>query len=108
MPLLSWSLALLLVGGFSIDTRNTDVNSNFELQQTIKLKAYNVLKSKCNFCHVKKRDRIIFTFDNMDSLSKVIEFQVFTKKKMPKGRKNKLSNLEEDKLISWIRSLQGA
>lgn len=67
--------------------------------------AFNILKTKCNSCHTKKKNRITFTLGNMNSLAPEIESQVFIKKKMPKGRKNQLTLLEEDKLRNWIRTL---
>ncbi|WP_405416014.1 hypothetical protein [Maribacter sp. Asnod1-A12] len=73
--------------------------------KTVKKEAYLVLNTKCNFCHSVKKNRTIFSLENMDGLAKAIEFQVFTKKKMPKGRKNKLSSLEETQLLNWIKAL---
>ena len=73
--------------------------------KTAKKEAYLVLNTKCNFCHSVKKNRTIFSLENMDGLAKAIEFQVFTKKKMPKGRKNKLSSLEETQLLNWIKTL---
>lgn len=72
---------------------------------TTKQSAYLVLHTKCNFCHSVKKNRTIFSLQNMDGLAKAIEYQVFIKKKMPKGRKNNLSSLEEEKLLKWITSL---
>ncbi|WP_405398143.1 hypothetical protein [Maribacter sp. Asnod2-G09] len=72
---------------------------------TTKQDAYSVLNTKCNFCHSVKKNRTVFSLENMDNLAKAIEYQVFIKKKMPKGRKNNLSSLEKEKLLKWISSL---
>ena len=72
---------------------------------TTKQGAYLVLGTKCNICHSAKKNRTIFSLENMDDLAKAIEYQVFITKKMPKGRKNNLSSLEEEKLLKWISSL---
>ncbi|MDF4204239.1 hypothetical protein PXD56_14790 [Maribacter sp. SA7] len=73
--------------------------------KTIKQEAYLVLNTKCNFCHSVKKNRTVFSLENMDGFSKAIANQVFIKKKMPKGRKNKLSTLEEEQLLNWIKTL---
>ena len=67
--------------------------------------AFSVLNRNCNFCHSNKKGRTVFTLKNMNDFAKAIEFQVFLKKKMPKGRKNKLTLTEEKMLRTWIDSL---
>ena len=89
---------------------NTEINSSTyidSINQKVELKkeVYFILNTKCNFCHAKKKNRVIFTLDNMNSFSTSIEQQVFINKKMPKGRKNKLNMAEEEKLNIWINSL---
>tara|TARA_R110000737_G_scaffold15842_1_gene32727 strand:- start:1392 stop:1712 length:321 start_codon:yes stop_codon:yes gene_type:complete len=89
---------------------NTIINSSTyidSINQKVELKkeVYFILNTKCNFCHAKKKNRVIFTLDNMNSFSTSIEQQVFINKKMPKGRKNKLNMAEEEKLNIWINSL---
>lgn len=74
-------------------------------QETLKEKAFKVLKQKCNNCHATRKRVFIFTFKNMDSLSKSINEQVFFKQKMPRGRKNELTDLEKEDLINWIFGL---
>ena len=64
--------------------------------------AFKVLQTKCNVCHAVKKRADIFTYKNMDSLANAINEQVFIKKKMPKGKKIKLTNSEEKKLLLWI------
>lgn len=74
-------------------------------QEEIKKRAYSVLVTKCNTCHATKRNRSIFTLENMDSLSQDIREQVFTKQKMPKGKKNALTVDEKELLKQWLSTL---
>lgn len=72
---------------------------------TLKLKAFEILKTKCNVCHQKRNRKRVFTLDNMDGYGKKIYKQVFKWKRMPKGRKIKLSKEEYDQLRSWLSSI---
>jgi len=71
-------------------------------QLNSKDKAFTVLQEKCNVCHSTKRKADIFTLVNMDSLAVDIQKQVFIKRKMPKGRKVKLTEEEEHHLKVWL------
>ncbi|MFX0558312.1 hypothetical protein ACOCEA_16040 [Maribacter sp. CXY002] len=77
-------------------------NQGFIIKKTA---AYYVLTNKCNICHAAKKRQSIFTLHNMDSLSEAINLQVFIKKKMPKGKKNKLTLEDERQLKAWLNSL---
>lgn len=74
-------------------------------QNAVKTDAFTVLRQKCNTCHAVKRRVSIFTFENMDSLSNAINQQVFIKQKMPKGKKNRLTTLEQENLKLWLETL---
>ncbi|ASV28939.1 hypothetical protein [Maribacter cobaltidurans] len=74
-------------------------------QDSFKKNAFNVLEKKCNVCHVSKKRVQNFTLQNMDSLSKEINKQVFVKKKMPKGNKIALSVEDIETLKLWLRNL---
>ncbi len=74
-------------------------------QNTVKERAFIVLRDKCNSCHATKTRLIIFTLGTMDSLHLDINTQVFIKRKMPKGKKNNLSEKEEIDLKIWLCSL---
>lgn len=71
-------------------------------QTTNKETAFIVLRDKCNVCHATKKRTDIFTLENMDSLAVDISKQVFIKKKMPKGRKVKLTEVERTQLKVWL------
>jgi len=71
-------------------------------QKSPKAEAFNVLRNKCNACHATKKRTEVFTFENMDSLARPIHEQVFIKKKMPKGRKVKLTEDELSSLEKWL------
>lgn len=64
--------------------------------------AFIALKTKCNVCHATKKRTDIFSLENMDSLAPDIWKQVFVKKKMPKGNKIKLTEVESKALRDWI------
>tara|TARA_R110002167_G_scaffold70077_1_gene197340 strand:- start:91 stop:414 length:324 start_codon:yes stop_codon:yes gene_type:complete len=102
---------LILIFIIQFANWNTEINSSTYLEpisqkEELKKEAYLILNAKCNFCHTQKKNRVIFTLENMDSLSTSIELQVFINKKMPKGRKNKLTLVDEAKLKRWIESLK--
>lgn len=74
-------------------------------QTSLKQKAFVVLRDKCNVCHVSKKRLALFTLANMDSLQLEINNQVFIKRKMPKGKRNRLSQKEELDLTNWLNTL---
>ena len=76
--------------------------NRYKTQEVPKDDAFIVLREKCNVCHVTKKRTDIFTLDNMDSLAIDIHKQVFIKKKMPKGRKVKLTTEEQRILEKWL------
>ena len=73
---------------------------------TIKTTAYHILQNKCNICHKKRNRRRVFTLENMTPWANDIYAQVFIKKRMPKGKKIKLTNTEYQQLLTWITTTQ--
>ncbi len=73
-------------------------------ENSVKEKAFEILTNKCNVCHIKRNRRRVFSKDNMDSWAKDVYRQVFIKKRMPKGKKNRLTNQEYQDLLTWISS----
>lgn len=71
-------------------------------QTDAKAEAFSVLTEKCNVCHATKKRTDIFTSENMDSLAADIHKQVFVKRKMPKGKKIKLTENESQALQQWL------
>ncbi len=67
-------------------------------------KAFQILENKCNVCHYKRNQRRVFTRENMNAWSNDIYRQVFVKKRMPKGKKIKLTPQEYQQLLTWITS----
>lgn len=94
-----------LISSLSNNTTNQDFKIIDEQQESLKQRAFIVLKNKCNTCHATKRRVEIFTISNMDSLKIKINNQVFIKRKMPKGKKNQLTTTEEIDLANWIKVL---
>jgi uncharacterized membrane protein len=91
---------------------NETSNSN-EVQVTqltvhddISDRALQVLQTKCNVCHLRQNPRKVFTRENMDSFVPKIRRQVFVKKRMPKGKKIKLTAEEYQILSTWITSIK--
>lgn len=76
-------------------------------QEYLRVEAFTVLQEKCNTCHSTKKKTDIFTLVNMDSLAPDIHKQVFIKKKMPKGRKVKLTEDETQHLKVWLAAVLG-
>ena len=64
-----------------------------------------MLRNKCNACHAIKKRTDIFSLKNMDSLAIEINKQVFVKRKMPKGRKVKLTEEETRRLEVWLDAI---
>ena len=87
----------------SLGTKKTYPPSNHNV---IKIKAFEILNTKCNICHVKQNKKKIFTLKNMDIFAAKVEEQVFIKKRMPRGKKNKLTDKEYQQLSTWIKSLK--
>jgi uncharacterized membrane protein len=65
-------------------------------------KAFQILDNKCNVCHRKLNMRRVFTAENMDAWANDIYKQVFVKRRMPKGKKIKLTTNEYQDLLTWI------
>lgn len=79
--------------------------TGISIQEDIKELAFSVLRDKCNVCHATKKKTDIFTLENMDSLAPDIHKQVFIKRKMPKGRKVKLTEKEMEALREWMSAV---
>ncbi|UAM99052.1 hypothetical protein K8354_04305 [Polaribacter litorisediminis] len=109
-------IAKLLTGIFialsadSLDTY-TSIESNNEQAELYvsnyiirnpREKAFQILDNKCNVCHSKRNKRRVFTIENMDDFAPDIYKQVFVKKRMPKGRKIKLTSEEYKDILTWI------
>ncbi len=78
-------------------------NVPLQEKQNIRSQALIVLQTKCNACHTKKKE-VVFTAKNMSSYARSIQYQVFVKKRMPKG-KVKLTTAEKEVLRKWIVSM---
>ncbi len=74
--------------------------------ETPKDKAFQILENKCNACHIKKNRRRVFTLEKMDAWVNDVYKQVFIKKRMPKGKKIKLTSQEYQDLLTWIVATQ--
>lgn len=72
------------------------------VSSTPKKKVFQILENKCNVCHSKRNRRRVFTIDNMNLWAKDIYKQMFVKKRMPKGKKIKLTSQEYQDVLTWI------
>ena len=81
--------------------------SNDGIKDT-KATAFQILNNKCNVCHHKRNKRRVFTLENMTKWANDINRQVFIKKRMPKGKKIKLTSQEYQDLLTWISSTKTA
>jgi len=98
---------------FNSTTTYEPIRENNELKEVYvssyvvknaKAEAFQILEDKCNVCHRKRNKRRVFTFENMDAWASDIHKQVFVKKRMPKGKKIKLTSNEYQELLTWITS----
>lgn len=96
---------IILLTNWDAEINSSSYIDSINQKVELKKEVYLILNTKCNFCHIQKKSSLIFTLDNMNSFSTSIKQQVFVNKKMPKGRKNKLNMAEEEKLHTWINSL---
>ncbi len=87
------------------DAQDLKKNTTQTEQTSTKQKAFIVLRNNCNTCHATKRQLQLFTLYNMDSLRLEINTQVFITRKMPKGKRNQLSEQEEMNLKNWLNGL---
>lgn len=71
-----------------------------------KINALKILENKCNVCHIKRNRRRVFTYEKMDDWTQAVYKQVFIKKRMPRGKKNKLTTEEYKILLKWIETTQ--
>ncbi|WP_143306232.1 hypothetical protein [Chitinophaga vietnamensis] len=71
-----------------------------------KEKAFNILKTKCNSCHVKMNPFRVFNRNNMMRHAPAIYEEVFVKGRMPLGDEVKLSEEERQTLKSWLVAQQ--
>ena len=103
---------IILISINSVETYES-IQINYESSEPFTLnditeysneKAYQILNNKCNVCHRKRNRRKIFTKENMNTWANDIYKQVFVKKRMPKGKKIKLSSNEYHELLTWISS----
>ena len=69
-------------------------------------KALSILANKCNVCHKNRNRRRVFTEENMNPWVDDVYKQVFIKKRMPKGKKIKLTSQEYQDLLTWISATQ--
>lgn len=67
-------------------------------------RAFYILENKCNVCHRKRNKRRVFTPEKMDGWANDVYEQVFLRKRMPQGRKIKLTPQESKDLLTWISS----
>lgn len=84
------------------ELRMVNVSSN--TARDTKAEAFQILDNKCNVCHLKRNKRRVFTTENMNSWANDIYKQVYVKKRMPKGKKIKLTSQEYQNLLTWISS----
>lgn len=77
-----------------------------DIVKDTKVVAFQILNNKCNVCHQKRNKRRVFTIENMTEWANDINKQVFIKKRMPKGKKIKLTYIEYQDLLTWISSTQ--
>jgi len=76
------------------------------VKDSAQVRAFKILTNKCNVCHENRNRRRVFTENNMNGWSSDVYKQVFIKKRMPKGKKIKLTSEEYQDLLTWISSIK--
>ncbi|MBL4658023.1 MAG: hypothetical protein JKX73_08495 [Flavobacteriales bacterium] len=92
---------------------NDDENTMMEkaLEETYKApsiadKAFQILVNKCNVCHKFWNPNVLFTQGNISDFAPKIHEQVFIKKRMPMGKKRRLTQTEYSTLEQWLLTLK--
>lgn len=68
----------------------------------VKVRAFEVLDTRCNVCHRKQNPFKVFSLKNMDKHAPKIYEQVFVKGRMPKGDSTPLTSDETRRLATWL------
>lgn len=82
--------------------QRTTLSTYKDSTDSLKMAALIVLENKCNQCHSEKKPAYYFTAKTMDYFVKDINNEVFIKKKMPKGKKNRLTAEDRETLRLWV------
>jgi uncharacterized membrane protein len=88
----------------AVKNEQTELHLSSYLSKNPRDKAFQILDNKCNVCHSKRNKRRVFTSENIDTWANDIYKQVFLEKRMPKGKKIKLTSNEYQELLTWISS----
>lgn len=99
------AVSLLVINSAESKFLGTLKAHSFSSHGVAKTKAFRILKTKCNVCHVKQNRKKVFTLDNMDFFAAKIHKQVFVKKRMPKGKEITLTNSDYTTLKNWLKTL---
>lgn len=98
----------VLLWAFADNNSRASISDYQVTSDPLKKEAFEVLENNCNECHQKKKKEYVFTLENMEGFASKINTEVFIKKKMPKGKKNKLSAADSQTLKKWIESVFNA
>jgi len=89
-----------------VESSSQDMAIAYSGKDSYKDKAFSILETKCNVCHKTRNKSRLFTKLNMDNWAEDVYKQVFIKKRMPKGKKIKLSTEDHQQLLTWITSIK--
>jgi len=98
-------LCFSILTGFQPSAISASVTTTFyriDTSADARLAALEILKNKCNGCHARQNPSKVFTAVNMNSLAPKIYEQVFTKKRMPRGKQSRLTEEEYNTLKNWL------
>lgn len=99
--------AVLAIAFISITTLSAFISPVIKPAMTVataqqKKAAFQVLNTKCNVCHRKQNKKKIFSLQNMSGFAPLINQQVFVLRRMPRGKKIKLTANDYQTLKSWL------
>lgn len=98
-------ISKILLLSFLLSVLYSSATTTIQKEDTKEL-AFAVLEAKCNVCHIKRNPRKVFTSQNMERFASKINKQVFIKKRMPKGKKIKLTEQDKAYLMKWLENLK--
>lgn len=93
------AMSIIISSAIQLTAKEAPVSNTIASQ---KKAAFQVLNTKCNVCHSKQNKKKIFSLENMNGFAPLINHQVFVLRRMPRGKKIKLSMQEYQTLKTWL------
>lgn len=102
LEIIAAALIFLSAFTYSAEIPSENFRELFDDDEILKKDVFKILDTKCNVCHRKQNPFMIFRKKNMSKRANKINQMVFVEKRMPKGDKIRLTELEIKKLKEWL------